>query len=576
MGVSDTSRAEREPDEARDGAEAPSRAGEDRSGLRARRDDVASARDAIAVGEASRMRIVAGAMLAWCVGGALVVSVLPGAPLARATGYLSTAALAIGFVAIFVLAGRGALRDGAGMVGLAVFLAAGAVGMGYALGVFSAFLGLIAIGLTVFAFSAPPRPTFAAALTLAIGYLLLALPVHLGVLPDVGLFVQAPDSALARIVLIVGTELGLLTAYGVGRLARRKHGRVVEELEAVVRRAARREALLREAQEELARADGVGETGRFTEQELEGFRLGRVLGRGGMGEVYEATGPEGEAAAVKLLRRDVLGDGDMVRRFAREALAVAAVDSPHVVEVLAVGGEDAPLPFIAMERLEGEDLASRLRSVGRLPLREVVELVEQVAAGLGAAHEAGVVHRDLKPHNLFRTGGAEGAAPVWKILDFGVSKIAGSETLTRDGLVGTPGYMAPEQVDGGPVDRRADLHALSCIAYRALTGEPPFGGGEMARVLREIAEGMPRDPRALAGVSEEVTRALRVGLAKEPADRYPDAATLAEAFRDAARGELDARWRQRADALDARRPWQPAEASDVEVTRVVRGASTGR
>ena len=98
----------------------------------------------------------------------------------------------------------------------------------------------------------------------------------------------------------------------------------------------------------------------------------------------------------------------------------------------------------------------------------------------------------------------------------------------------------------------------------------------MARVLREIAEGMPRDPRALAGVSEEVTRALRVGLAKEPADRYPDAATLAEAFRDAARGELDARWRQRADALDARRPWQPAEASDVEVTRVVRGASTGR
>ncbi|HJK90231.1 MAG TPA: serine/threonine-protein kinase, partial [Polyangiaceae bacterium LLY-WYZ-15_(1-7)] len=360
------------------------------------------------------------------------------------------------------------------------------------------------------------------------------------------------------------------------RLARRKHGRVVEELEAVVRRAARREALLREAQEELARADGVGETGRFTEQELEGFRLGRVLGRGGMGEVYEATGPEGEAAAVKLLRRDVLGDGDMVRRFAREALAVAAVDSPHVVEVLAVGGEDAPLPFIAMERLEGEDLASRLRSVGRLPLREVVELVEQVAAGLGAAHEAGVVHRDLKPHNLFRTGGAEGAAPVWKILDFGVSKIAGSETLTRDGLVGTPGYMAPEQVDGGPVDRRADLHALSCIAYRALTGEPPFGGGEMARVLREIAEGMPRDPRALAGVSEEVTRALRVGLAKEPADRYPDAATLAEAFRDAARGELDARWRQRADALDARRPWQPAEASDVEVTRVVRGASTGR
>jgi len=154
-------------------------------------------------------------------------------------------------------------------------------------------------------------------------------------------------------------------------------------------------------------------------------------------------------------------------------MAVAArLESPNIVHVYEVSPPSAPVPYLAMERLRGTDLASRLRKENRIPSDELVVLLDQVARGLEVARLAGVVHRDLKPHNLFLHDGA-----TWKILDFGVSKLADSEgTLTGEGIVGTPQYMAPEQASGGQVSHLADVYALGAIAYRCLTGRSPFKG----------------------------------------------------------------------------------------------------
>lgn len=205
-----------------------------------------------------------------------------------------------------------------------------------------------------------------------------------------------------------------------------------------------------------------------------------ALGRGGMGEVYEALDTAKQMpAAVKLLLATHLANAHYIERFAREAKAAAALDSPHVVKVLEVGTVAEGVPYIAMERLEGCELAALLRDRRSMPLAEVVELVEQIAQGLEAARRAGVVHRDVKPHNVFSAKG------VWKILDFGVSKLAETDgTLTRGHVIGTPTYMAPEQARGGDVDHRADVYGLAATAYRAVTGRAPFAARDVAVIAR--------------------------------------------------------------------------------------------
>ena len=471
------------------------------------------------------------------------------------------------------------MRDGFATVALSIVIPLGALVLGYGLGPFSTYVALVAVGLTLFAISVPPSAARASLITLGIGYPAIAIPIHLGWIPDVSLLATAPSPA-ARIATMVGTEMGLFTAWSIGRVARRKHMAVVEQLEREVRRSARREALLREAQEELARAAGVGEAGRFTDQELGPWRLGHVLGRGGMGEVYEARHTDGSVAAVKVLRRDVLGDPTIVRRFAEEVRTASALDSPHVVRVLDVGGEDAALPYLAMERLEGDDLASVLRHRGPLPLRDVVELVVQVCEGLAVAHDAGIVHRDLKPQNLFlsRTDDRD----HWTILDFGIAKVGfakagfaevgpnmSDEAATGAALVGTPTYMAPEFVRGESFDGRADLYALAAVVYRALTGEPIFGGHDVPSVLRDVVETMPRHPGELRELPSDVIAVLRLGLAKDPADRFEDAPAMAAAIRAAARGELSDPLRHRARVLDEARPWRALDAKDREITRAM-------
>jgi serine/threonine-protein kinase len=529
-----------------------------------------SARDALVVAEASRIRLFAIAMFFWSLAGVAMVLMLPGDPLAHRFAYAGSTILCAAFATLAWFSRPERMRDGVATVALAVVIPLGALVLGYGLGPFSTYVALVAVGLTLFAISVPPSAARASLITLGIGYPAIAIPIHLGWIPDVSLLATAPSPA-ARIATMVGTEFGLFTAWGIGRVARRKHVAVVERLEREVRRSARREALLREAQEELARAAGVGEAGRFTDQELGPWRLGNVLGRGGMGEVYEARHADGSVAAVKVLRRDVLGDPSIVRRFADEVRTASALDSPHVVRVLDVGGEDAALPYLAMERLEGDDLASVLRHRGPLPLRDVVELVVQVCEGLAVAHAAGIVHRDLKPQNLFL--GRAGDRDRWTILDFGIAKVGlghvTDEAATGASLVGTPTYMAPELVRGEAFDARVDLYALAAVVYRALTGEPVFGGADVPSVLRDVVETMPRHPGELRELPDDVVAVLRIGLAKEPADRFEDARSMADAMRSAARGELSESLRQRARALTQTRPWRPLDAKDREITRAL-------
>src|SRR6185503_12495848 len=183
-------------------------------------------------------------------------------------------------------------------------------------------------------------------------------------------------------------------------------------------------------------------------------------------------------------------------------------------------------------RLIGTDLATRLRVENRLPGDELVMMIDQVAQGLEVARLAGVVHRDLKPHNLFQHQGG-----IWKILDFGVSKVLDSEgTLTGDGIVGTPQYMAPEQASGQPVTHLADVYALGAIAYRCLTGRSPFKGKDLAELVYQVVHTPPIRPSTLGRVSTSIEDVLAIAMAKDPRRRFPSAQSFAQAFIAARRG----------------------------------------
>jgi serine/threonine-protein kinase len=181
-------------------------------------------------------------------------------------------------------------------------------------------------------------------------------------------------------------------------------------------------------------------------------------------------------------------------------------------------------------------------------------MVQQIAAGLTVAHTTGVVHRDLKPHNLFLA--EQGGVLTWKLLDFGVSKLADSGgTLTAGHVIGTPGYMAPEQAKSEDVDQRADVYALAAIAYRCLTGHPPFTGKDVPTTLYDVVYKMPTRPSLLVELPADVDRALALGMAKQRGERLASAAELADVLTRAAAGELAPALRARADALIARHAW---------------------
>jgi hypothetical protein len=399
----------------------------------------------------------------------------------------------------------------------------------------------------------------AALSTYIIGALMHAVPAVLigtGVIGDAGLFRDSSTTGRDKLLAALLVQVVYFLTYILARLSRRATRMVIEKLHSALAQVQKRDALLAEAHHELDRALAAGHLGRYSERQLGPFRLGPVIGRGAMSEVYRAARTDdGKAAAVKVLHHDLLASQQHLRRFQREAEIIASLRSKHVVRLYHVGIDgtgDAPA-YIAMELLEGHDLAFELRRDRRLAFERVVGLVEQVADALTEAAASSIVHRDLKPQNLFALGGDQ--ETVWKVLDFGVSKLERSGTLTHGNVVGTPGYMAPEQARGGDVGPTADVFALAVIAYRALTGRPAFSGRELPRILFDVCYVQPMQPSKLVPLPDDVERVLLLGMAKDPRDRIASAAQFAAGLRAAFEGGLDAAFRQRADALMARAPW---------------------
>lgn len=415
-------------------------------------------------------------------------------------------------------------------------------------------LGLYIVGGTRF-----QRVALASYVTAAVGNAALVASQLAGWLPDLGVVPVRTLSTGQALAMLVLLQAMFIAVRLIGVEARRSLASAMDELHDATRAIAQREALLEEARDEFRRAKRIGGRGRFTDAVLGGFSLGPILGRGGMGEIYEAVQIETAApAAVKVLRREAVQQPETLERFFRECKILGSVVSPHVVSVLEVGGPPDEVPYIAMERLVGQDLSSHLGDCETMEMNEVLRLVAEVGEGLGAAAAAGVVHRDVKPHNIFVVhAGKDGVR--YKVLDFGISKLADSSgTLTEGQIVGTPGYMAPEQASGGQVSHRTDLYGLAAVAYRALLGVAPFRGRDPARVLLAVSERMPRRPSSLASVSEQVDDVFAIALAKDPADRFDSHEALSRALEHAAAGRLDESLRRRAARLLARRPW-PAE-----------------
>jgi serine/threonine-protein kinase len=259
---------------------------------------------------------------------------------------------------------------------------------------------------------------------------------------------------------------------------------------------------------------------------LEGaYRVTRLIGEGGMGAVYEAVQLRlNKRVAIKLMARDLAANREALARFHREAEITSHLGHPHLVSVVDFGQAESGEPYLVMEYLEGEDLDHRLRRVGRMSIEAVVHVIRQVASALNAAHDQGVVHRDLKPGNVFLVQ-IPGEPDFVKILDFGISKMKAARTqlTSASAVMGTPNYMSPEQATGmlEEVDHRTDQWSLACIAWEMLLGRCPFVADEVAALLYQIIN---LDPHPLAqrvpGLPPAVETALRRALRKKPAERF--------------------------------------------------------
>jgi len=275
------------------------------------------------------------------------------------------------------------------------------------------------------------------------------------------------------------------------------------------------------------------------------YRIDRLVGRGGMGAVFEATNVGiGKRVALKFLDRDAARDADAVTRFQREAEAASAVESAHIVHIFDTGAGEDGRPFLVMELLTGEDLRSMLRREGRIETGVAIHIVGQVLRGLARAHAAGIVHRDLKPDNVFVCRRDDDPMFV-KLVDFGISKITrretSADTLTRRGTVlGTAFYMSPEQAQAFPdIDGRADLYSVGAILFEALAGRPPHVGSVYEAVLIEICTKDAPDIRSIApDVPEAVADVIKTALSRNRAERFANANEMYDALVLAAPGLL--------------------------------------
>ncbi len=267
------------------------------------------------------------------------------------------------------------------------------------------------------------------------------------------------------------------------------------------------------------------------------YRIVRLLGEGGMGAVYEGENTRiHRRVAIKVLHSGVAQSKDAVERFEREAQAAGRIGSEHIVEVLDLGNLPNGDRYMVMEFLEGESLAERIASRGRLDPRLTAELAVQLLEGLGAAHDAGIVHRDLKPDNIFLLSARRGRKDFVKIVDFGISKfsaMSGDFSMTKTGVVmGTPYYMSPEQAKGErTVDHRADLYAVGVILYEAVTGKVPFDADTFNELLFKIVLENPIPVRdKVADVDPLFSDIVAKAMAKDRNERYATAAEFQAAL----------------------------------------------
>jgi serine/threonine-protein kinase len=272
------------------------------------------------------------------------------------------------------------------------------------------------------------------------------------------------------------------------------------------------------------------------------YRVEARVGSGAMGAVYRAEHAVlGRRVALKILNRDRLVGGDTVQRFRREAQALSALHHPNTVRVFDFGASDEGMLYLAMELLEGEALTDRIVREGPLPVQEAIDIIQQVLRSIGEAHAQGLVHRDLKPDNVFLARVQHAPTPIVKVLDFGIAKaIEGERAIdqfeTLDGTVfGTPRYMSPEQAAGKPLDLRSDLYSVGIMLYELLSGHPPFVDNDavvvMARHIREEPA-----PVCRAAPTRPIPPCLEVclsqALAKRPAARFQTAEEFDSALQD--------------------------------------------
>jgi serine/threonine-protein kinase len=269
-----------------------------------------------------------------------------------------------------------------------------------------------------------------------------------------------------------------------------------------------------------------------TVQKIGRYRVDGRIGTGAMGEVYQAYDPViDRPVAIKMVRSELLsgsGAEQWLERFRREARAAGRRFHPNIVAILDVG-EEGGAPFLAMEYVDGRGLDAILKASGRLDPARSVAIITQVLSALGFAHENGIVHRDVKPSNVIVL--ADGAV---KVADFGIARIDDSEFTIIGDVLGTPAYMAPEQLAGTQVDRRADLFAAAVILFEMMGGAKPFRGAGLAEIVSNMETRGPEDIRALnPAVPDALKQVLDRALAFDPARRYATATELSRAIAEA-------------------------------------------
>src|SRR3954470_15624100 len=249
------------------------------------------------------------------------------------------------------------------------------------------------------------------------------------------------------------------------------------------------------------------------------YRIVEKIGRGGMGVVYRGVDETlDRQVAIKAISPELVEE-DLVRRFRAEAVTLAKVNHPNIATVYELFRDDERL-LMVMELVNGQTFEQVIDRNGPMSIERAAALTGQILDALGHAHRAGIVHRDLKPANLMLTD-----AGIVKVMDFGIARVSGTERMTNDGLmVGTPAYMAPEQVRGEDVDGRTDLYAVGVVFYRLLTGQLPFKAQSAVAMIQSQLNAAPTPPRQLrADLPDWLDTVLMRALQKKPADRYQNA-----------------------------------------------------